>query len=112
MPGYICLVWGLLFCDTSRFVARWLVRVGHASYAIYIGHFLVLFIIARVSSRMGVPRTDWAYGLTIVVVSALSCGLALGLSRLIEKPGQALGKRVVARLQARERVRLATAEMP
>jgi len=110
LPGFVGLVWGFLHIDVTHPLLKALSSVGRASYAIYIGHFLILMVISRVSIRFHFPRTEWIFFLTYGVAVGLSYGFALLLGRMVERPGQEFGKGIVRSLQERSLRRRRAAE--
>lgn len=112
LPGFALLVWGLLSVDLRNPLARALASIGQASYAIYIGHFLVVMMATKVLTRLPFVLDDRVFLVSFVVVVALSYGFARGLGVTIERPGQQWGRRVVKWVQSRRRAVVTAPAMP
>ena len=78
-------------------ILTWL---GQISYSLYLLHAIVLFLIPRAVPDLGTrtPLVRAATGLAYLIVVL---GLAWASYRMVELPGQALGRRLVARLSHR-----------
>lgn len=72
-------------------------RLGVLSYSIYLLHFLVISAIAPLTEGLDA----WTFLITYKAVLALSAAVAEATFRLIERPGQRLGKAVIRALFGR-----------
>lgn len=99
--SFLCLFRLLALCPAAH--PRWLRRLGELSFSIYLLHFifahkLVYAVAADVTAVVGpvvavavfVPATVWA-----------TAWLARGTERWIERPGIALGRRIIAARRTR-----------
>jgi peptidoglycan/LPS O-acetylase OafA/YrhL len=79
--------------------ARWLGRVGQLSYSVYIFHFVFAWDVGgAIVSRMGESASpDLLFGCLFLASMAASLSVASLTERLIEKPGIALGARLLRR---------------
>jgi len=84
----------------KRAVPAILTWLGQISYSLYLLHAIVLFLIPRAVPDLGTrtPLVRAATGLAYLIVVL---GLAWASYRMVELPGQALGRRLVARLSHR-----------
>ena len=80
----------------KREVPAVLIGLGQISYSLYLLHAVVLFLVPRV-----VPQLATQPAVVRLAVGAAYLAVAIGLARLsyrmVELPGQALGRRLVAR---------------
>jgi peptidoglycan/LPS O-acetylase OafA/YrhL len=81
------LLFGALFLLRRKSFPRVLVYLGTISYSVYLVHALVLLF----------PRPDLPPFVLYAVLLTVTIGLASLTYRLIEKPGQLTGRRVIAR---------------
>ncbi len=103
VPSTAGLAFAALAHGASRL--RWLpaplCAIGQRSFAIYVVHLLFAWHALRL---LGVGldwRGDLAYALSLAAATGLSCIAADVLSRWIERPGIAWGRRLVSALPAR-----------
>jgi peptidoglycan/LPS O-acetylase OafA/YrhL len=74
--------------------------LGNASYSLYLIHFPVAILLAKILSRVFTNETN-AIAATAILMAAgltISLGLASAIYRFIELPSIALGKRVSMQL--------------
>jgi len=88
---------------TPRLCPPWLCRIGQLSYSMYLFHFVfaywgVRWVTASVRSILG---PEVALAVSFVVVVALTFLVALVSERYIERPGIALGKRLLSAMHSR-----------
>ncbi|MEJ6006959.1 acyltransferase [Paucibacter sp. AS339] len=95
--GFVLLAQGLSHAPR---LPDWLCRIGRASYAIYIIHILFAWHGLHALQALWPLSGDGAYLLALLLVSAMSYAAARLLGRCIERPGIALGARLIQRLQA------------
>ncbi len=106
MPGaFCCLVYGFAVPGTlpERLLSRRpLVLLGTLSYATYLSHFLIKYVVRLLFERPGIPYgvVFPAYVLTVLVVS-------WPLYELVEVPGRRALRRVADRLTAASRIQAA-----
>jgi len=79
----------------SRGLPAGLCAVGRLSFAIYVIHVLFAWHALRPLALAGGWRGDLPYLAALAVVTLLSCGVALGLARWVERPGIALGRALI-----------------
>jgi peptidoglycan/LPS O-acetylase OafA/YrhL len=80
--------------------SRWAISLGNASYSLYLIHFPVAILLAKILSRVFTDDTN-AIAATAVLMAAgltISLGLASSMYRFVELPSIALGKRVSRKL--------------
>jgi peptidoglycan/LPS O-acetylase OafA/YrhL len=80
--------------------SRWAISLGNASYSLYLIHFPVAILLAKILSRVFTNETN-AIAATAVLMAAgltISLGLASAIYRFIELPSITLGKRVSKQL--------------
>lgn len=85
---------------------RWLPAplgaIGRRSFAVYVVHLLFAWHALRVLGAGLDLRGDAVYALSLAATVGLSCIAADVLTRWIERPGIALGRRLIAALPARD----------
>jgi len=91
---FACL---LALMRRARPRADWLAGVGRLSYSIYVVHFVITWItmdlVNRAMAGKTLPEVRWLTG--FVLVTGASVAIARWTERAIEKPGIALGARVI-----------------
>ena len=100
---YRAVVWGLpaivvvaafLALKPARGVAaRWLVRVGNASYAIYLTHLFVVFVYAKALQVPMISHTSQILVAPVVIAASLVVGLIA--HSVVEKPLLSLSRNLV-----------------
>ena len=85
--------------------SAWAVRLGDVSYSLYLIHFPVAILVAKLLSHVFSGETNSATATVVLMVSALasSLGAASLIYRFVEVPSIALGKKVSNRLTLRSR---------
>jgi peptidoglycan/LPS O-acetylase OafA/YrhL len=80
--------------------SRWAISLGNASYSLYLIHFPVAILLAKILSRVFTNETNAiaATGVLMAAGLAISLGLASSMYRFVELPSIALGKRVSRQL--------------
>jgi peptidoglycan/LPS O-acetylase OafA/YrhL len=80
--------------------SRWAVSLGNASYSLYLIHFPVVILLAKLLSRVFSDETNAIAAAAVLMASGLTVSLALAflIYRFIELPSIALGKRVSKQL--------------
>ena len=105
----LLFAWALALHPFTLFVNRVTRWVGVHSFSAYLTHFAALEWALRV-----VP-TSWSWQARLPALAASTLGLTIALStathRLIEVPGQALGRRLIARLEGSRPAGAADAKM-
>jgi len=97
------LLVGALASEHGRIRAlrsRWAISLGNVSYSLYLIHFPVAILLAKILSRVFSNETN-AIAATAVLMAAgltISFGLASSIYRFVELPSIALGKRVSRQL--------------
>lgn len=98
----LCLSWQQRRADDTQPVLRWLpaplCAIGRRSYALYVVQVLFAWHALRPLVAALALRGDAAYALSLAAVVGLSCIAAALLTRWIERPGIAVGRRIVAAL--------------
>jgi peptidoglycan/LPS O-acetylase OafA/YrhL len=94
---------GALASDQGRIRAlrsRWAISLGNSSYSLYLIHFPVAILLAKLLSRVFSNETSAIAATAILMAAGLTISLALASSiyRFIELPSITLGKRVSRRL--------------
>jgi peptidoglycan/LPS O-acetylase OafA/YrhL len=108
----ILVAYALSIHSLCLFVNPVMVYIGKASYSGYITHFVVIDLVSRVLRHLN-PRSTSIPG-EIVFLVTFGCVVALTTVvstltyKLIELPGQKLGRRIIAVLECRDRKRLQT----
>ncbi len=87
----------------KRHMPRFLTWLGMISYSVYLIHMLVIDILVRLPWAQGSPTLIIQLGMTAAFVCLLLGCCALTY-RFVEAPMQRVGRRVAARLDARDRV--------
>jgi peptidoglycan/LPS O-acetylase OafA/YrhL len=79
---------------------RWAIGLGNLSYSLYLIHFPVAILVAKILSRKFSDATTAATATAVLVpcVLAISFGLAFLIYRYVEIPSIAFGKKVSKRL--------------
>ncbi|MGX6603762.1 acyltransferase family protein [Micromonosporaceae bacterium Da 78-11] len=95
----VAATFAVAFVLRHRRVPAVLSRLGAASYSIYLLHLVVLYAVVHFLGRR-TPTTMDRLGLGIAF-AVLTAGLAWISYRYVEKPGQALGNRVLRWLDTR-----------
>jgi peptidoglycan/LPS O-acetylase OafA/YrhL len=100
-----CLI-GILASEHGRIRllrSAWAVRLGDVSYSLYLIHFPVAILVAKLLSHGFSGETSWATATVVLMVTALTISFiaALSIYRFIELPSIALGKKVSNRLTLR-----------
>ncbi|GIE95105.1 hypothetical protein Ari01nite_25700 [Paractinoplanes rishiriensis] len=96
----VAITFAVAYACKSRTVPAALTWLGQISYSLYLLHVIVLFLLPRVvpdlGTRPGAVRVlvGFAYLVVVIVVAWLAY-------RMVELPGQALGRRLTARLEPR-----------
>lgn len=98
----------LIFCYEMAmvrpkiFVNKWMQRVGVGSFSIYIWHFAMVTFWVRIPLKLMKVETLPIWYFPILVGGVIACSMILAsFSELvIEKPFQAVGKRLIRRLSA------------
>jgi len=80
--------------------SRWAVWLGNVSYSLYLVHFPVTILVAKILSRAFSTTTSATIAAAVLIPLALtiSFGLAFLLYRFVEIPSIALGKKFSKRL--------------
>lgn len=78
----------------------WAIQLGNVSYSLYLIHFPVAIVLAKILSHVFSDRTSSTTAAVVLMVATLSLafGLASLIYRLVELPSIALGKSVSKRL--------------
>jgi len=101
------LAWGLSVFSWPLIVNRVIQYIGTVSYSCYLCHFFVVYVIMphiahaliRVAGR---PINHYIlFPLCYLAALALTVGLSALAYRFVEQPGIALGRRLIARNEAR-----------
>jgi Predicted acyltransferases len=100
--AFLCLTYALSLRPSKLFVNPVTIFLGRISYSLYLVHFLVLLIIrgwlhAIVDNFRGSQR----FPLAFIVITALACVVAEITYRLVELPGQQIGKRIIRTRESR-----------
>jgi peptidoglycan/LPS O-acetylase OafA/YrhL len=76
--------------------SAWAVRLGDVSYSLYLIHFPVAILVAKLLSHVFTNETSSGTATVVLMVTALtvSFGAAFSIYRFIEVPSIALGKKV------------------
>ncbi len=104
-----CFALLLSSAEGSFLTRRWIVRIGRLSYSMYLVHFAVLELLKR-----GFAQVEWSHGdlaslVCFAAATALSALISFGTYEAVERPGIALGKHLIDRLEATDARRLAAA---
>jgi peptidoglycan/LPS O-acetylase OafA/YrhL len=94
-PGGRALAWGasaflvvqafvMLEDKLGTFIPRWILRIGDASYSLYLGHMLVGLAAVRIIIMTGIPSSSEALLAAILIV--ISVATSLPLHSYVEKP--------------------------
>jgi peptidoglycan/LPS O-acetylase OafA/YrhL len=80
--------------------ARWAISLGNASYSLYLIHFPVAILLAKILSRVFSSETNAIAATAVLMAFGLPISLALAslIYRLVELPSIAIGKRVSKQL--------------
>lgn len=80
------------------------VRIGQLSYSIYLFHFIFSWCGSKILNYylQGIILPEFIFIINIIVATACSVGLATLSEKYIEKPGMALGKLMIDRLQTKK----------
>jgi peptidoglycan/LPS O-acetylase OafA/YrhL len=83
--------------------SAWAVWLGDVSYSLYLIHFPVAILVAKLLSHVFSSETSSSTATVVLMATALtvSCGIAFSIYRLVEVPSIALGKKVSNRLTLR-----------
>lgn len=93
------LAFGVAMALRSRRWPRPLVWLGQVSYSVYLVHFLVLWAAFWFKDTvLHLPQDDTTRTLVLVAALALTLGVAQVTYRLIELPGQRVGRWIAGRL--------------
>lgn len=100
--GVVCslLFLGLSLQPIPVLVNKFTVYIGRLSYSLYLSHFAVLFILRSRKLVDYLPVENAAdallnYSMRFIIVLALAVAIAELSNRLVEKPFQQLGKRLI-----------------
>ena len=91
MPAFALLLWGLAYGSgpLARLLERpWAVRLGEASYALYILHSPLAFYVRLVDHRSGWGLAESSPGAFFAVYVATSILVSLGVFRWLEEPAR------------------------
>jgi peptidoglycan/LPS O-acetylase OafA/YrhL len=103
--GLLAFCWALALKPHSLFVNRILQKFGKVSFSAYLSHFAVLYGVARLLQAAGLSldKIWWPVGLLGFCMAALLATLLVSslTTRLIERPGQQVGKHLVALMESR-----------
>jgi peptidoglycan/LPS O-acetylase OafA/YrhL len=91
MPAFAVLLWGLAYGSgpLARLLERpWAVRLGEASYALYILHSPLGFYVRLVDHRLGVGLAGSSPRAFFAVYVATSVLVSLGVFRWVEEPAR------------------------
>jgi peptidoglycan/LPS O-acetylase OafA/YrhL len=85
-PAFAAIVYGFALRPSWGFVLenRALVLLGEASYSLYLIHVMIMFTFFRTNQGELRYHGPWA----VLVYLALSCGIAIGIFLLIERPAR------------------------
>jgi peptidoglycan/LPS O-acetylase OafA/YrhL len=105
-PPAVLLVYGLAAADgrRPRRVPGWLLRLGDASFSIYLLHHLAVDAAKHVGTA--IPHTAAPHLLWLAGTVAAAVGTGVVLHRWVERPLLALGKRPLPDLRFRRAIRL------
>jgi peptidoglycan/LPS O-acetylase OafA/YrhL len=80
--------------------SRWAISLGNTSYSLYLIHFPVAILLAKILTRVFTNETNAVVATAVLMAAGLtiSLGLASVIYRFIELPSIALGKRVSKQL--------------
>ena len=79
---------------------RWLIRIGDASYSLYLIHFVILFVFVAEFNNIGLPP-GWLAEPVRLIYLALCIWVSLNAYRRIEAPMIEHGNQVAARWRSR-----------
>lgn len=100
--GFVLLVLGLHFAPTKLLVNRVTTTIGKLSFSIYLNHFIVLYLTRsafnRYNDKRFIENGDLGAALAFGLILVISIACSYFTHRFVEKPGIALGKRIIARL--------------
>jgi peptidoglycan/LPS O-acetylase OafA/YrhL len=96
----VAVTFAVAYALRTRPVPAALTWLGQISYSLYLFHVIVLFLLPRVVPDLG-TRPGEIRVLVGVAYLAAVIGLAWLAYRMVELPGQALGRRLTARLEPR-----------
>lgn len=95
----LLFAWSLALYPHRIFVNRWVCYVGKVSYSAYLTHFAVQRLVAGgIHAKLSpLERLPWPMASAVIVLAALAATVAVSTLtyRLIEIPGQQLGKRLI-----------------
>ena len=93
---FMLLILGLSVTDNRLFVNTIINRIGRLSYSLYLVHFGVIYVLKKYFSEFfNLANKDVSLLVAFIIVTVLSLLLSLVSYQLIEKPGIALGKRLI-----------------
>ena len=104
-PYFFGIAFMVLAFGLSQYQPKWLVNpvinwIGEISFSLYLVHFAVLYALQVAGhddflhpTRMATALVD--YGIRFLFVLAVSCLLATFFYRIVEKPFQSIGKKVI-----------------
>lgn len=90
----ICTIF-LASNPTGMFVNRFTATLGKLSYSIYLTHFAILIFLGRSGVRQQLGHGDAASIAYFALVTLASIALATVTYKVVEKPGIALGQRII-----------------
>lgn len=102
------MVAGMLFSVFALILGRWPVRFfvnritttfGRISFSMYLVHFAILTVFSRLGFTAFVPKSDFGSLLHVLCVIFVATFASLFLYKYIEKPGIAIGKRLIEKAE-------------
>ena len=98
--GAVAVTFGFAYALRNRTIPAVLVWLGKISYSLYLLHVIVLFLLPRIVPDLGTRPIGVRVSVGLAWL-AVVLALAWLAYRMVELPGQALGRRLTARLEPR-----------